>query len=193
MHSQQSQTKRPGENAGVAFQVAYTLANAHATCLTVFVRSRFGTRALGLNGLLAMVLIPLYGALATAPEMFPFGVAWLAVLACRRAGSLRLARRGVREHSAYDGWPWLALLCPFVRREGTAKVLVEPALCLLAGSLLMPLSQPLGGFVLVGTFTLLFKAGTDREVNRSRLRAMRDAHIESTQLAEQFRGLGDEF
>ncbi len=193
MHSQQTPSKRPADNVGDLFQLAYLLANAHATCLTVFVRCRFGTRAFGLNGLLALALIPLYGALADAPEMFAFLLAWLAFLVCRRAESGRLGRRGLHEHSAYDGWPWLAIRCPFVRREGTAKVLVEPVLCVLAGSFLMPVSQPLGDFVLVGTFTLLFKAGTDREVNRARLRAMRDAEIESRQLAERFRGLRDEF
>jgi hypothetical protein len=194
MHNLQSQDKpKPGDTGRSVFHWLYLLANSHAACFLVFFRCRCGTHAFGLNGLFAMVMILLVGASAQAPEMFGFFLVWLAFLVIRRAESLSMPRRGLIEHSHYSGWPWLAIRFPFVRKVTTAVGLIEPLFCFLAGAFLLPLSQPLGGFVLLGFVSLTIKAGTERELHRARLRAMRDAYIEQTQLVERFHGQREDF
>lgn len=193
MQNLQSHSKRPGENAGFIFNWIYLLAASHATCFLVFFRCRCGTHAFGLNGLFALLMIVVYAGVAEATEMFPFLVLWLAFLCIRRGESVTMARRGQVEHSRYSGWPWLAIRFPFVRREQTAVGLIEPLFCLLAGTFLMPLSQPMGGFILLGVVSLTVKAGTEREINSARVRAMRDAQIENQQLVERFHGTRDSF
>jgi hypothetical protein len=189
MYSQQSQNKPAGNPDGLFW--CYLIALSHSTCLLVFLRCRFGTHFFGLNGLLAFLAIPVYAAFAHAPEMLVFFVVWLAALIVQRIWTAVVFRRGRMEHSRYGGWPWLALLCPFVRREQAAKCCVEPMICLLAGSLLMPLSPAMGGFVLLGTLSLLITLGFELQIESARLRAMRDAQIEHQQLAERFRRMRD--
>ena len=46
---------------------------------------------------------------------------------------MRLAAKGVRTHSHYDGWPVSAMRIPFIRNEVTAKIAVEPLMVMALG------------------------------------------------------------
>jgi hypothetical protein len=173
------------------FNLFYATAKIHAMCFWPIIRRDFGTEALGVPALCAMVLMAMVGAFARKPEMFAYLGFWLMMLICQRARTFRQVRQGVVRHSRYEGSPWLALCFPGVRTEGKAKRL-EPMLCLLAGAALCQVSESLGVFVMAGFFSLAIVFNIDRELDRKRLTAMRDAEIEQKWLAARFRGQVDE-
>lgn len=167
----------------------YRLAAGHATCLTVFVRRRFGTEAFRVDGLVAFACIVGYGGMTGAYAMWPFLWVWLVMLVVRRVESHAERWRGRDGHSRYGGWPWLALrVWPWARGEQAAKTSVEPPLCLVGGLALTSLSPPLGVFVALGCFSLMVKTGIERWAFDARARAMRDAAIENGLLADAFNG-----
>jgi hypothetical protein len=185
----QQEMQKPSK--GDILGVLLLIANAHATCFTVFFRSNFGVEALGFPGLTAFLMMVVYGTLR-APEMFIYLGAWFIALLAQRMRTLRMVRQGCRVHSRYTGYPALAMKLPGVT-ERTAVVLVEPLLCLLVGAFLYcTVSQALGGFVMFGVASLLFRYGIEQQITRKRVQTMRDAEIEQRYLAERFRG-GDEF
>jgi len=180
-------------NIRSSLNVLYLLLSGHATCLTVFLRRGFGVEALGINGVMAFTMILLYAAATQDAFVAIFFWAWLVALIAQRIETYRLVRRGRIEHSRYDGWPSVAMLLPFVKTEFAAKNVIEPAICLFGGALLCPVSEALGGFVLLGFFSLALKRGLENQVNRMRVQRLRDAEIEQRQLAEWFRGQRNNF
>jgi hypothetical protein len=175
-----------------SFNLLYAACKIHAFCFWPIIRRDFGTDALGFPAFFALVLMLLVGSLGRIPEMFPYLGLWLVMLICQRARTFRLVRQGAVWHSRYEGTPWLALCIPLIRTETRAKRLMEPVLCLLAGVVLYQFSQGLGVFVMAGWFSLAMVDGIDRELDRKRLAAMRDAEIEQKWLAARYRGLVDE-
>lgn len=180
-------------NVKSSMNLLYLVASAHATCFTVFLRRGFGTEALGLNGIIALVIILLYAGETRDPYMAWYFWAWLLALIAQRLDTFLLVRKGNREHSRYDGWPNIALALPFVKTEAIAKNLVEPLMCFLGGVLLCPLSESLGGFVMLGFFSLVIKRGLESQANRMQVQRLRDAEIEQRQLAERFRGQSKDY
>jgi len=176
-----------------SFNLLYAAAKVHSMCFwPIFLRRDFGTEALGFPAFFALVLMLLIGGLGRMPEMFPYLGFWLFMLILQRARTFRLVRQGVVWHSRYEGYPWLALCIPFVRKESRAKSLVEPVLCLLAGAALYQVYQGLGVFVMAGFFSMVVVDGINRELDRKRLAAMRNAEIEQKWLVARYRGLVDE-
>lgn len=174
-------------NSRTGLNLFTILVAGHATCFTVFLRHSFGTRALGRNGVVACLLILLYACAMEDPASLLFLGIFLFALVIQRLKTFQLYRAGVEWHSYYAGYPWLAMRCPLVRSEGTAKWL-EPAFCLLIGSCLCPLSEPLGLFVTLGMFSLMFVRGFETQIMANRMRAMRDSAIEQRNMAAIFRG-----
>jgi hypothetical protein len=174
-----------------SFNLFYAAAKVHAMCFWPIIRRDFGTEALGFPAFFAMVLMLLVGGLGRTPELLAYLGFWLLMLICQRARTFQLVRRGVVWHSRYEGYPWLALCIPFIRKESKAKSL-EPVLCLLAGAALYQFSEGLGVFVMAGFFSMAVVDGINRELDRKRLAAMRDAEIEQKWLAARHRGLVDE-
>jgi hypothetical protein len=168
------------------------LVDGHAACVAPFMRSGMGANYPGVDGLVGLVMILLYAAQMRDRFMVWYFWIWLAAIAYRRIETVRLIRRGWAEHSRYTGTP-LALKLPFVKNEMTAKNAIEPAICFLIGVCLLPISEALGAFVMLGYLSLGIQRGLQSQVNRMRLRQMRDAAIEQRQLAERFRGERDDF
>ncbi len=182
-----SNAQRPAESQGDGLSFLYSLCYVHATTLAVFLRRDFGREALGLNAFLAMLLILVFYSLTADRAVFVFFVCWLAAQITQRVRTFRLIRSGEIFHSRYAGTPWLAMTVPLVRKESTARGLIEPLICLIAGALLCPVSENLGGFVMFGLFTFLIRNGIEREIVRKRVEQMHDAEIEQQFLANRFR------
>lgn len=186
----QGQTQQPFDalmNPRTSLNLFAILVAGHATCFTVFLRHSFGTRALGRNGVVACLLILLSACGAEDPVLLMFLGLFLLALILQRLKTFQLYRQGVEWHSQYGGYPFLALKIPLVRSEGTAKAF-EPIFCLLIGPCLCPLSEPLGLFVMLGFFSLLFVRAFETQIMSNRMRAMRDAAIEQRNMAAIFRG-----
>jgi hypothetical protein len=180
-----------GVSSAGALRFLHLLINAHTTSITVFTRHSFGTEALGFSGLCALGLLILVGGFSRSPDMLNYLVIWLVVLVAQRITTFRRVNQGWIEHSRYTGVPWLGF--KFTRSELCAKGLVEPIICLIVGTLLMPVSETVGTFVMLGFFSLMIETAMQRQRSRVRLMAMRDAHIEQKALAEAFRGQREEF
>ena len=179
---QQPQQSSQSKSAD-AFGLVYMLADIHASAIKPFIRRDFGREALGLNSFLAMWLILFTYAFSADRAMSAYLGIFFVCQAMQRARTFRLLRSGARIHSCYTGYPYVAMKVPFVRRESTAKGLIEPMICLIGGTLLCPVSVTLGGFVMCGFFSFLFINGMEREIRRKRLERMHDAEIEQRWLS----------
>lgn len=171
-----------------AFGLIYLLLNAHRMCLAVFMRRNFGTHAHEPHSLVAMVgLLLLAGAY---PVFRLYLAAWFIVLMGQRIQSYRLRLKGRDGHSAYSGYPWLAMRLPGVKTEKGARE-AEPFLCVLMGAVLLTIYPPLGAFVLAGFVSFGGCMLIDRMIDRQRLRAMKDSEIEMRYYAEKWRERGN--
>lgn len=167
------------------FNFLLFMAQVHAACLWPFLRSHAGVEALRVHGGAAFVFMMLVAACG-ANAIALYACVWV-VFAAR----MRLTA-DESQHSRYSGFPSVAIRIPGFRTEMKAKA-AECLLCLLVGVLLMPLDEALGAFVALGCVSLGLMEGIDREVNRMRLRRMRDAQIEHSMLAERYRGERHDF
>ena len=97
-----------------------------------------------------------------------------------------MERRRQGEHSSYGGWPWLAMRIPFVRDEVKAKGL-ESAIVFVSGVFMLPMSEPIGQFVMLTAFGLAIVHVMDVQAGKTRARQMRDAMIEMQQMVQDVR------
>lgn len=170
----------------------YLLANAHAACLTMFIRHSFGTNRPGFSGLFAIFLMLLVVAESNDIRMLWFLYAWFIALVCQRVRTGYLYAHGHREHSEYSGWPWLAMRIPFTKSESEAKN-QEPLLCLVIGPLLGPLSPTIAVFVMAGVVSLTIVRCMNQYAISRQVTAMRDMQIEQQAMSERMRGLRKDF
>ena len=187
---QQQQQQTPGDKltAAEGFNVAMLIMKSHATAITVFLRTDFGSEGIGVAGLGAIFLIIAMGGCSGDVLMYYYLIAFIIATVLQRIRTFRNWWRGNHQHSYYDGYPWLALkLFPRVKKEGDAKGM-EAFLCLAIGCLLLNCGvTSLGMFIAAGFISIMFVAGTKAELVKRRLRAMRDAQFEQEYLAEEFR------
>ena len=135
---------------------------------------RFGTHAYHVCGIAALVVMFLFAGFADCPEMIYFFAAWFALIFVHRIEALA---RGWHRHSLYDGVPWVARLLRPANDE-VAKGAFEPFILWLAGSLLCPLSAPLGTFVMCGGVPLFLNTVIGKAIVDVRDRRIRDKHHE---------------
>jgi hypothetical protein len=166
----------------------YLLLCAHSACFTVFTRHSFGVAALGLSGSAAFGLMMVYICCTGSQAMALYFFVWFVAFALQQLANFVRARRGLYEHSRYEGYPWLGFLVPFVKRVEGAK-LIEMLLCLMVGTLLLGVDQSLGQFVFFGFFSLIGKAAIEGQIEQNRVQQMRDAQIEMRQFADQFNNI----
>jgi hypothetical protein len=159
------------------YNIFWVLASGHATCVTPFIRSGFGQEGLGYTALASLIVIILAMSATSDPAFIPYLWVWLAAVAFQRLRTGWLLRKGWKIHSRSAGWPWLAMLFPFMKDDRRAR-LFEPMLCLILGALLCPFSENLGEFVMVGFVSLAACTGIENEVARKQKIAARDAAIE---------------
>jgi hypothetical protein len=160
------------------FGAIYFFCNIHASAIANVIRRDFGREALGWNSFLAMfVILFLYAGTADKAMLALLGV-WFVCQVMQRIRTYRLLRGGAIIHSRYAGYPYLAMKVPFVRSLATATGIIEPMMCLIAGTLLCTVSVNLGGFIMLGFVSFMVRNGIEKEIQRKRIERMRDAEIE---------------
>lgn len=183
----QNQPDGPGDQLSMrqTFNLLGFAAVCYANCIIPFLRRRFGAEAFGFQGMFAFVgLLLLAGGDPTGVGMCYLWI-WIAFVLMHRAGTMNNERKGIFLHSQYAGDPWIAkLVC---RDDDFARRYVEPFLCLTVGTLLCPLSETVGAFVIFGAIALGMVEVIQGQVSRVRLQKMRDAEIEMQYYAERFR------
>lgn len=174
------------------------LAGVFAVTSEVFLHRCFGHRYLGGKAVLALIVIPVFGALCF-PHHSQVGltVFWgLYLLALLKAlgEAKQLRAKGVNIHSRYNGWPRKLKLDASEERERRVKTSEEPIVVAIMGVLVyLGFDQPLGGFLMVSGCSLAFTNGLCRIKTERQDDDMRDALIEQKMMAdrmEQFRQAG---
>lgn len=170
-----------------AMHLASLVINGHATCLTVFLRHSFGSEALGVNGIAAILVMVFFMAMYGGSQGMEclFGL-WFVMLVLQRMRTFWLAWKGVPLHSLYTGYPWLGNLLTLGLSNSAARF-VEMLVCLVAGAAISAKDPQLGNFVALGFVSLMLQNGIENRVDRMRLRRMRDAEIEQRFLLGRYR------
>jgi hypothetical protein len=173
------------QNNGGGDDGMYLTLSVLSTCITPLTRSGFGVEGLGMNALLAFVLIV---ALAgSIPDMQGYVGLWFFCLVMQRLSTLRNVRRGLVVHSRYAGYPYLAgRIVPFVRTE-SAVLIAEALICLGVGGLIYSVSPAFGEFIIVCAAAMFLKCLLDKAIVHKRIQRMRDAEIEQRWYSEQLR------
>jgi uncharacterized membrane protein YiaA len=173
-------------NARESVNILYVLTKGMATCVTPFIRCNTGVHALGVFGVIALIIIAMYASAESSPEMGFYLVAWFVSVLRHNVKARRAQRLGCGEHSQYAGWPWLAMKIPFVRTEDVAKG-IEPFMCFFLGAFVCPLSLAMGQFLMLAGVGLLFTRMMELAAFETKVRRTRDAMIEMRQLSEELR------
>jgi hypothetical protein len=176
----------PFKNARTGINLFGVLANGYATTVTPFLRRGFGSEALGINGVVALLIILGYGGVTNSHEMISFLVAWLMAVACQRLHGARQRANGQVVHSRYAGDA--AVARRFTKSERVAREVIEPLICVVVGACLWSWSEQVGRFILCSSFALLVSRGLDTQVTRNRVQRMHDAAIDQRVLADIFNG-----
>jgi len=195
MRNQQSQQPQrpPFQDIRDGFNVLAHLVNGYATGILPFIRRDFGSNYFGFNVLIAVLVMILFGAMENSDDMLRYIFVWLVFVAAQRLDAARAVRKGQIIHTRYGGDSWLAYkLAPKSRRK-TVQMLIEPAICLIAGVLIIPYSPAVGKYLIIGCFAVLMHNGMSRAVMEQRVRQMHDAHIEQQATARMFRGQDEDF
>jgi hypothetical protein len=184
------QEKNDPFNTRTGVNLLGLMANGGATTVTPFLRRGFGREALGLNGILAGLIILLYGGFTNSPETVTFFWVWLTAVAYQRLYGFRQRANGQVVHSRYAGDPVVGRR--FTKSERVAREVVEPLICVVVGACLWSWSEQVGRFVLCASFCLLVCRGIETQVTRNRVQAMRDAAIEQKYVSDLFNGRRDD-
>lgn len=157
----------------------------------VFLRTGFGSRYFGLPSLVAVFAIPLWMLFWPGESGSGIMLFWsLYLLMQLRAWveSARMVARGEIVHTRYNGWPRLARC---FRRHGEREIkgAAEPLVVFGIGIGLLPLSLPLGSYLMTASVALAVNHGLMEAVERARALEINDALIEQRSLSEKFRGM----
>jgi hypothetical protein len=168
----------------------------HSVAVTgnVFLHRNLGPRYMGLQAAAAVLLIPLWTVFWPHDDCRPllwFLLAYLAMCFFARIGICWRFLRGRHAHSRYDGTPRLLRLLPWMG-ELRIKQFVEPALVFTIGVLLLPVSQPLGSYLMLVAFALFASVSTVQVYQRQRVMNLHDAFLDQREVVDGFRRMRDD-
>jgi hypothetical protein len=175
------------------FNILMHVIDGYATAIVPFIRRDFGSAFFGLNSLVAVLVMMVFGAVENDDTMLRYMFLWVLFVAAHRLDAARNARKGRVIHSRYVGDSWLASKLASKAKRKTVQLLIEPAICLVAGVLFCPYSPGIGKFLILGAFAVLMFNGSQRALMEQRVRRMHDAHIEQQATAQMFRGNTEDF
>lgn len=168
------------------------LSRALALSVEVFLHQAgsFGERYLGLQAgatVLMIFFFPVFWKGHEPGPVFFFLGCYLVMSLCVRARTqLRRKRGGPQPHSLYTGTPHAMRILRRMSEE-RIKTFVEPMLAFLAGAFMMPLSEPLGAYLMVASAGLLISTNLTAGYERKRALDMHDGYVDGRGTAERFR------
>lgn len=180
------------------FGIIHFLASAVAAPVELFVHrlGSFGERYFGLQFIVAAVFLVFWPVLCSPHHdprpMVAFLFASVFMYLCARSRTVKRIRKGEPQpHTRYSGTPWLMLI---VRHMDEAKVkfFLEPVLVFIGGALMLNLSSPLGGFLIVSGLGMFIANSTSVRFERRRALDMHDALVEQRSVVERFRELHEQ-
>jgi hypothetical protein len=192
MHPQQSQANQSPFDVRSALGWAVVISRIGAVSVEVFLRKGFGARYIGLQALLALLAIPLWGSCFHGDDISQLTIfleSYFVMVVVARIGVGYRLWRGDAIHSYYNGAPRLGRLFPWLS-EATLKRFIEPGLVLVLGKFIHETNHPLGSYLLFAAGCLASSAWITDFAMRKRTRDLRDAIIEQQIVMGQFRGSG---
>jgi hypothetical protein len=190
---EQNQGSDSIQNAKKALNFVVLVLLAMTMSIEVFLHRRFGSRYFGLQSLIALLGIPTWILLWPEERVEPLLVFWglfIAMTLRARAECAVMAARGTVAHSRHSG---TSRLTRVFRRtpEWKLKGALEPILVFFTGILLLPVSQPLGSYLMCAALAMFVSYGVSDSVGRARATDMNDALIEQELHAARCRDLRD--
>lgn len=172
--------QQPGGGIGIreSFNIFYILVRGYAACVAIFLRRRFGAEALGLSGVMAVLIMVVYlSAHSESRGMSSFFCLWWILLAFQRLGHFNRRRKGIILHSQFDGESLIGVAFPFLN-VNDLPLLLDVVICLGVGWLLRGQDAALGNFIFWGGIALLVKGLIDNGIEGKQMQRMYDAEIE---------------
>jgi hypothetical protein len=191
---QEQEQQKPGgwtpiQDAQKAANILVLAAQVIASPVEVMLRKNFGSKYFGVPSAIALFAVPMWALFWPGESPLGLWVLWVLFILMQlraRLESVRMLAKGQFIHTRYNGWPRLASV--FKRMpEQKIKAGLEPLLVFVAGVLLMPVSEPLGSYLMVAALSLGFNHSVIESVERAQALEMNDALIEQQAMAERFR------
>lgn len=164
-----------------------------AVSVEVFLHRRFGERYIGLQGVLAIVLMLFFSLFFPGHDLHPlvwFLGAYLAMCLCARIGVFYRRFKGEHYHSFYTGSPTIRHFFPGWK-ETTVKRFVEPFFVFAIGFALIDYNRPLGAYLIFAAIGLFFTVNLTCMHEHAQALDMHDAVIAQTQVADRVREMED--
>ncbi|HZZ78897.1 MAG TPA: hypothetical protein VFE62_10290 [Gemmataceae bacterium] len=174
-----------------SFNAVLLLASGWAWCFLPFLRVNLGPSALGIRGVLAIIIMWMFCGFVGCPELILFFLVWIVVVLIQRIRTAIVQARGVEMHSRYSGDPLVWKLLPFMR-PSTAKLL-EVCLLFAVGLAVGSVIPAFGGFIAIGAVAIAIVESLDDQSIRNRKQAMRDADIEARFYSDLHNGRRDDY
>jgi hypothetical protein len=192
MQEQEQSEQQGGKGNGVGFNFVVLVLRSIAVTVEVFLHRRFGSRYVGLQGALGIIMILLFAAIIPAPGtwgLILFLFAYLKACLYARAGVLWRKLHGQEfDHTLYSGMPYLMKVLPRWN-ELTVKRFVEPALVFLVGCAVAHFIPALALYLFMAAGALFMTVNQAEANERRRAETMRDSMIEAQQRAERVRSM----
>lgn len=192
MHQQQQQGD--GQSFERSVNRGMLICHALAVSVEVFLHrpSTFGERYMGMQVPVAMLILfffPIFWRGHDPAPLLWFLAAFVVMCAAVRARAVKRRLRGeAQPHSYYSGEPRMLRLA---RRTPETKVksMLEPLFVWGASLCVMPVSEPLGTYLLIAGVGLLITVNASVRQERTRSLDLNDALIDQRRIAEQWRGM----
>ena len=88
------QQKQPFQDIRTGFNVFWHLTSGYATAILPFIRKDFGTAFFGLNSLVAVLVMMVFGAMENDDTMLRYMFLWFLFVAAHRLDAGRAHRKG---------------------------------------------------------------------------------------------------
>lgn len=196
MRHEQQAMEQPGNghngSGGAGFNIFMLVLRSITVTVEVFLHRRFGSRFLGLQAALGILVILLFAGIIPAPGswgLILFLLAYLKACLVARAGIVWRRVRGEEfEHTLYSGQPWLMKVFPRLN-ELTIKRVIEPMAVFVVAAAIMNFIPALGLYLLMAAIALGISVNHTEGEERRRAQMMNDAVIDAQQRAERFRSM----
>lgn len=192
-HQQDQQQESMLDSMKRQFNIAIFICAALCAPLRYWLRQpgTAGTRSVGGAEVVGFFLPLLFAGSWTVEEggWWLVGFWWLTLflMIVSRVKGVQIRKRGYVSHSRYDGTPLLS----FLGEEMKVKQNWEPLACIIAGAGLMPLSVPLGLYIVLAGFAHAIVQGYYADAERAWQQNMTDARIDMEIRAGRLRKGGD--
>lgn len=161
---------------------------ALAITVEVFLHVRIGARYIGLQALVAVPGIAIFGMFWQGHDLGPlmnFLVVFMVMAFAHRLDAFRRQNLGSVEFSRYSGYPCL-LAKSKAHLEGPMKQVVEPVLTAVGGVLVAEWNQPLGMYLVVAAIGLFLSNSMNKAWETAQAMDLQDAICEQRQNASRF-------